>query len=197
MSIAFANELSMICDEIDINVWELIDLANKHPRVNILSPGPGVGGHCIAVDPWFIINNSPDHSHLIKMARTVNEKKPKWVLGKFNQLISKALEEFDQNSKRTITVACYGLSFKPDIDDLRESPAVEIVAEIIKNKNLHTLIVEPHITSLPEKLSSGYLTKYDDALSRADFHILLVDHSIFKDKKPQKGVILDTKGIWD
>jgi UDP-N-acetyl-D-mannosaminuronic acid dehydrogenase len=192
VSIAFANELSVICDELNINVWELINLANKHPRVDILSPGPGVGGHCIAVDPWFIISKSPHTSNLIKTARVVNDNKPGWVLKKFDQIIT----DLSRKKKKIINVACYGLSFKPDIDDLRESPALEIAIEINKLDNIKLCIVEPHITSLPDELLSASLLDIENAFTNADLHLLLVDHSIFKDRKPNKGLILDTKGIW-
>ncbi|MDR0762404.1 MAG: UDP-N-acetyl-D-mannosamine dehydrogenase, partial [Campylobacteraceae bacterium] len=127
VNIAFANELSIICDKLGINVWELISLANRHPRVNILQPGCGVGGHCIAVDPWFIVSKTPKEAKLIRTAREVNSHKPEWVVDKVDEAISRFLKENPQKNKNNITVACFGLAFKPDIDDLRESPAVEIV----------------------------------------------------------------------
>ncbi|NWC55130.1 UDP-N-acetyl-D-mannosamine dehydrogenase, partial [Pseudomonas tolaasii] len=122
VNIAFANELSIICDKLDINVWELIRLANHHPRVNILQPGPGVGGHCIAVDPWFIVSKTPDQARLIRTAREVNDSKPKWVLDQVQLAIGQFLQENPSKTSRDVTVACLGLAFKPDIDDLRESP---------------------------------------------------------------------------
>ncbi|MNC01619.1 UDP-N-acetyl-D-glucosamine 6-dehydrogenase [compost metagenome] len=130
VNIAFANELSMICDRLDINVWELIRLANRHPRVNILQPGPGVGGHCIAVDPWFIVSKTPDEARLIRTAREVNDSKPEWVLDKVKIAVAELLQKNPLKTAYEITIACFGLAFKPDIDDLRESPAVSITQKI-------------------------------------------------------------------
>lgn len=176
VNIAFANELSMICDKLDINVWELIKLANRHPRVNILQPGPGVGGHCIAVDPWFIVSAAPDEARLIRAAREVNDSKPEWVL-------EKILKSAEILNKADTTVACLGLSFKPNIDDLRESPALEIVKILTDNINLNILAVEPHIQELPMQLrniKNISLSSIDDALDRADLVVLLVKHDAFK-----------------
>jgi UDP-N-acetyl-D-mannosaminuronic acid dehydrogenase len=130
VNIAFANELSMICDRLDMDVWELIRLANRHPRVNILQPGPGVGGHCIAVDPWFIVASAPAEARLIAMAREVNDAKPGWVLDKVRAAIGAHLSHNPDRTAREVTVAIYGLAFKPDIDDLRESPALDIARRI-------------------------------------------------------------------
>lgn len=126
VNIAFANELSIICDKLGIGVWELIKLANRHPRVNILQPGPGVGGHCIAVDPWFIVSATPDEAKLIRTAREVNDSKPEWVIEKVKLAIASYLMAHGDLSVKDVTIACYGLAFKPDIDDLRESPAMRI-----------------------------------------------------------------------
>src|SRR5688572_5896801 len=127
VNIAFANELSIICDKLGINVWELIKLANRHPRVNILQPGPGVGGHCIAVDPWFIVDSAPEEARLIRTAREVNNSKPHWVMDKVEEAIEQATADGKQG--KDLTIAVFGLAFKPDIDDLRESPALDIAIE--------------------------------------------------------------------
>lgn len=193
VNIAFANELSLICEKLDINVWELISLANHHPRVNILRPGPGVGGHCIAVDPWFIIDSAPEVSHLIRTAREVNDFKPYHVIGK----VKEKADRF-----KTPVIACLGLAFKPDIDDLRESPAVQILEELSKDKNLSILAVEPHVQELPEKLQANnnlQLVDLNYALAKADIILLLVDHQAFggvsKDLLKEK-VVIDTRGMW-
>ena len=190
-NIAFANELSMICDELKINVWDMIDLANRHPRVNILQPGPGVGGHCIAVDPWFIVNSSPSLARLIRCAREVNDSKPNYVVEK----IECALRSV--NKVRPV-VAIFGLSFKANIDDLRESPAIDIAKALVGRGNVRSLIVEPHISVLPRELLSAELVSAQDALSQADVAVILVDHTAFKgcfdDLKPDLHVI-DTRGV--
>lgn len=183
VNIAFANELSIICDGLDINVWELIALANRHPRVNILQPGAGVGGHCIAVDPWFIVATSPDDAKIIRMAREVNEHKPAWVIEKVKVAISDVLSKSPEKRMEDIKVACLGLAFKPDIDDLRESPALEI-AQKISQLGCQTFAVEPNINELPVKLqsSSFILTKLDSALEQADVVCILVKHRRFIDE---------------
>lgn len=193
VQIAFANELSVVCDVLDINVWELIALANRHPRVNILQPGPGVGGHCIAVDPWFIVSKTPDEAKLIHTARKVNDNKPTWVLDKVKIAIADLLLSDKNRQIEDISIACYGLAFKPDIDDLRESPALNIVNEI---SNIHsgiTLAVEPNINELAS--SRFKLVTYEEA-QQADIHLLLVDHKEFKQVIKPSGIIIDTKGIW-
>ncbi len=192
VNIAFANELSFICDQLKINAWDLIELANLHPRVNILSPGPGVGGHCIAVDPWFIVATSPNEARLIRMARMINDSKPEYVCAKVRERAA-AL-------KRPV-IACLGLSYKKDVDDLRESPAVEIVRRLAQDGVGELLVVEPHIASLPEELSTLGLELYDfdRALERANLVLLLVDHMGFlqvdRDLLKDKFVI-DTRGVW-
>lgn len=178
VNIAFANELSLICDRLNIDVWELISLANRHPRVNILQPGPGVGGHCIAVDPWFIVSSVPDLSRLIRTAREVNDFKPEWVLEKIKEAIDADLTESPGKTAAEVTLAIYGLSFKPNIDDLRESPALEIARQIAAKHEGPLLIVEPNIAELPAGLSPAKLVSYDE--SRAAIHVMLVDHSVFK-----------------
>jgi UDP-N-acetyl-D-mannosaminuronic acid dehydrogenase len=180
-NIAFANELSMICDDLGINVWRLIELANKHPRVNILQPGAGVGGHCIAVDPWFIVSASPQNAKLISTAREVNNSKPKWVL---NKIISKA--DSIKKPRSETTIACYGITFKPDIDDLRESPALEI-AHLLAQQGFAIEVVEPNIEHLPNELQSSnvQLMKLDNIVTKADIHVILVKHSHFSAAKDQ------------
>ena len=196
VNIAFANELSLICDKLGINVWKLIELANHHPRVNILQPGPGVGGHCIAVDPWFIVDSAPDEAKLIRAARLVNDNKPNFVLGK----IDKAVKAIGKN-KSDLKIACLGLSFKPDIDDLRESPALSIAGKIGLMGFSELFLVEPNISSIPDKLKgeSTSITSADKAIKAADIVVLLVDHTPFKkmDLEVLSGKqIIDTRGIW-
>ncbi len=192
VNIAFANELSVICDRLKINVWELIELANLHPRVRILRPGPGVGGHCIAVDPWFIVASAPQEARLTRLAREVNDEKPEYVCAKVRKCAA---------ALRHPVIACLGLSYKNDVDDLRESPAVEIVRRLAQEKVGEILVVEPHIFSLPGELSwlGLELNDFDQALERANVVLLLVDHMAFmqvdhdllKDK-----FVIDTRGVW-
>lgn len=185
VNIAFANELSIICDQEQIDVWELISLANRHPRVNILQPGPGVGGHCIAVDPWFIVDRAGDKAKLIRAAREVNDAKPHWVIDK---VLAKA-----KKFKRP-TIACLGLAFKADVDDLRESPSVEIVRDLKKHDIADLLVCEPNIRSHAE----FELVSLKDALDRADIVLILVDHKPFKALTPSQlieKVVIDTRGI--
>ena len=192
VNIAFANELSMICDKLDINVWELIRLANRHPRVNILQPGPGVGGHCIAVDPWFIVSKSPAESKIIRTAREVNDKKPKWVLQKIDQKIN----DIAAINNKEVIIGCLGLSFKADIDDIRESPAVEICKALSVRYPGKVLVADPNVEILPPELFG--LTKLVDVVDilKTDIIVVLVDHKEFKslDWKNIKNHI-DTRGI--
>jgi UDP-N-acetyl-D-mannosaminuronic acid dehydrogenase len=190
VNIAFANELSLICDKLDINVWEMIKLSNHHPRVNILQPGPGVGGHCIAVDPWFIVNSAPNEAKLIHTARLVNDRKPDFILDKINQAVKVIAKK-----RSEIKIACFGLAFKPDIDDLRESPALNIAKLLTSMKFNEVLLVEPNISQLPKGFD-GNSTKLS---SIADIVVLLVDHIEFKaiDLSLLSGKqIVDTRGIW-
>lgn len=200
VNIAFANELSMICDKLDISVWELIRLANHHPRVNILQPGPGVGGHCIAVDPWFIVSKTPDVARLIRTAREVNDSKPTWVMDQVQLAIGKFLQENPSKTARDVTVACLGLAFKPDIDDLRESPSLGITAQIAKSHPGTVLAVEPNIEVLPPRLEGiATLSNIDQALWSADIIVLLVDHSVFKSIPKARLAslkVIDTRGVW-
>jgi len=184
VQIAFANELSIICDKFDIDVWELISLANRHPRVNILQPGAGVGGHCIAVDPWFIVASAPDEAKLIRAAREGNDSKPGWVLQKGKEAVMEVLSAEPSRSMSDIKVACLGLAFKPDIDDLRESPALQITLGFGK-LGCQVLAVEPHITELPARLSGGTiaLTPLEEAIAQADVICVLVKHSAFANLK--------------
>ena len=197
VNIAFANELSLICDKLDVNVWELIKLANRHPRVNILQPGPGVGGHCIAVDPWFIVDSAPDEAKLIRTARLVNDSKPIFVLNKINQAVHAIGKDISE-----LSIACLGLAFKPDIDDLRESPALSISNNVSLMGFKCTFIVEPNIKAIPDIFNEKNisLTTMDKALKKADIVVLLVDHAPFKlmdlSLLSNKQVI-DTRGIWN
>ncbi|MCX2957975.1 MAG: UDP-N-acetyl-D-mannosamine dehydrogenase, partial [Serratia symbiotica] len=152
VNIAFANELSLICADQGINVWELIALANRHPRVNILQPGPGVGGHCIAVDPWFIVAQAPQQARLIRTARLVNDGKPRWVVDRVKAAVADCLAATGKRASE-VKIACFGLAFKPNIDDLRESPAVEVAHMIADWHVGATLVVEPHIEQLPKSLA--------------------------------------------
>ncbi|MFT6985266.1 MAG: UDP-N-acetyl-D-mannosaminuronic acid dehydrogenase [Psychromonas sp.] len=192
VNIAFANELSIICDKLKINVWELIKLANRHPRVNILNPGPGVGGHCIAVDPWFIVDSCPEEANLIKQARLTNDHKPHYVIGQ----IADAADEF----KRPV-IACLGLAFKADIDDLRESPALQIVEQLADKKVGQIIAVEPNIKSLPDHLLKADVTfeSLERALEVANIIVILVDHQEFKTTDKAlfaTKVVIDTRGIF-
>ncbi len=186
VNIAFANELSIICDRLGINVWETIALANRHPRVNILQPGPGVGGHCIAVDPWFIVSSAPEESRLIRTAREVNDNKPQWVIEKVR---AKA-----QRFKDPV-IGCLGLAFKANIDDLRESPSMDIVKHLIQSGIGKVMACEPNVhqdkTPFP-------LYELKDVLKEADILLLLVDHTEFTEIDPQvikDKVVIDTKGV--
>ncbi|MDW2113376.1 UDP-N-acetyl-D-mannosamine dehydrogenase [Vibrio sp. 1731] len=194
VQIAFANELSMICDELDIDVWELIALANRHPRINILQPGPGVGGHCIAVDPWFIVSKTPDLARLIKTARDVNDKKPEWVIDKVKIALADFLQANPTKTAKNVTIACYGLAFKPDIDDLRESPALDITKAIADFHTGQVLAIEPNIEEI--KHENFKLVTIDESLTKTDIHVMLVDHKQFKKIKLTDSFVIDSKGIW-
>jgi UDP-N-acetyl-D-mannosaminuronic acid dehydrogenase len=196
VNIAFANELSLICDKLNLNVWELINLANHHPRVNILQPGPGVGGHCIAVDPCFIVDSAPKEAKLIKMAREVNNDKPKFVINKVNHAIS-----ISPKNVSNLSIACLGLSFKPDIDDLRESPALEISIQVSEMGFKNHYIVEPNINNLPGEFKEkrSLLVGLEKALAMSDILLLLVDHAPFKKinlSLLSGKQIIDTRGTW-
>ncbi|MFJ4759348.1 UDP-N-acetyl-D-mannosamine dehydrogenase [Kocuria marina] len=194
VNIAFANELSLIADTLGIDVWELIELANHHPRVNILQPGPGVGGHCIAVDPWFIVAADRENSNLIRTAREVNDRKPQWVISKVEEACSHV---------ESPVIAALGLAFKANIDDLRESPAMNITKELAEHVSHATVLaVEPNVSELPKGLQglpNVEFAEYQDAIERADVILLLVDHDEFKTLPATalKGkAVVDTKGLW-
>lgn len=195
VNIAFANELSILCDKMGINVWELIDLANRHPRVNILKPGCGVGGHCIAVDPWFIVAGHPEEAKIIASARSVNDSKPAFVIEKIKRAAASQAEKKGKALK-DVKIACLGLAFKADIDDLRESPAVRIAKDLASD--FKVLAVEPNIRKLPDSLASAgvSLAPLDEAL-QADVVALLVPHREFtrlKNKTALDGSFLDVTG---
>jgi UDP-N-acetyl-D-mannosaminuronic acid dehydrogenase len=185
VNIAFANELSIICDHEGINVWEMISLANRHPRVNILNPGPGVGGHCIAVDPWFIVSRAPELAKLIRTARHVNDFKPSWVIEKVKQSADKFKHP---------VIGCLGLAFKADVNDLRESPAVGIVRRLLEADVGEILIAEPNLKDHDE----FRLSPFENVVSEADILLLLVDHREFHDLKAvdfKEKILIDTRGI--
>jgi UDP-N-acetyl-D-mannosaminuronic acid dehydrogenase len=194
VQIAFANELSIICDKLDIDVWELISLANRHPRINILQPGPGVGGHCIAVDPWFIVSKTPEQAQLIHTARKVNDAKPEWVVDKVKIAVSDFLQANPEKTAKDVTIACYGLAFKPNIDDLRESPALYITQKISNMHSGRVIAVEPNINSLPSDILNVKLCDLKQSLNESDIHILLVAHKEFKGININSSYI-DTIGI--
>jgi UDP-N-acetyl-D-mannosaminuronic acid dehydrogenase len=193
VNIAFANELSMICDELQVNVWELIKLANRHPRVSVLQPGPGVGGHCIAVDPWFIVSATPNLARIIRTAREINDYKPHYVVDRIAAAAGTVTKP---------VIAVLGLAFKPDIDDLRESPAVEVVKLLSEALSSDFLVVEPHIAELPNNLSGRRnvkLVTVDEALQAANIVVMLVSHTPFYsiDRQLLSGkVVIDTRGVW-
>jgi UDP-N-acetyl-D-mannosaminuronic acid dehydrogenase len=188
VNIAYANELSMICDRFDLDVKELILLANLHPRVNILQPGPGVGGHCIPVDPWFIINSAQNESRLIRSARNVNLSKTKWVIEKIRQ----RMQRVPGQTAKEITVAFLGMAFKPDIDDIRESPAIEIALEVAQSHPGEVWAVDPFVTQLPASLKGRVqLKELAFARTKADIVVLLVRHSAFL------GVVTESEDFLD
>ncbi len=192
VNIAFANELSIVADRMGLDVWEVIRLANRHPRVNILQPGPGVGGHCIAVDPWFIVASAPDDTPLIRTARGVNDQKMHHVIARATELI-----EAQPNAR----IACLGLAFKANIDDFRESPARFVAARIARKYGNRVSIVEPYANALPVEFTDtgASLIDLDDALETCDLLVVLVDHDVFKvvPLAERSGkVVYDTRGIW-
>lgn len=198
VNIAFANELSLVCDRLDINVWELIELSNLHPRVNILQPGPGVGGHCIAVDPWFIVEAAPEVTPLIQAARHVNDGKPSFVLGK----IEGACDAIAASGRRPV-VGLFGLAFKPDVDDLRESPALAIAEAVVSWDKAEVWISEPNIDELPAPLCTAPRVVFDNdveaVIEAADIVVLLVNHRPYLDvsgDRLENKVVIDTRGVW-
>ncbi|MNM34943.1 UDP-N-acetyl-D-glucosamine 6-dehydrogenase [compost metagenome] len=199
VNIAFANELSIICDKLGVNVWELIRLANRHPRVNILKPGPGVGGHCVAVDPWFIVNQAPEQSRLIRTAREVNDGKPAWVVDKVQRLVDEVSATAGKKRER-IQIACLGLAFKANIDDLRESPALAITLELARLFPGQIVAVEPNISFAPDILHEAEVPLIELAgAMKADILLLLVDHKFFSTQVFNLGPeqrLLDTRGVF-
>lgn len=191
VNIAFANELSMICDELEMDVWEVIKLSNRHPRVDILMPGPGVGGHCIAVDPWFIVDAAPKQANLIRTARIVNEHKPQHVIAQVKKKVGRV---------KNPVIACLGLAFKANVDDLRESPALAITQAICEIPEAEVVVAEPHVNDLPEKLRGKCdLLSAEDAVGVADIVVLLVDHKVFTSlSRPllAEKIVIDTRGFW-
>jgi UDP-N-acetyl-D-mannosaminuronic acid dehydrogenase len=184
VNIAFANELSVLADELRLDVWDLIALANRHPRVNILRPGPGVGGHCIAVDPWFLVHAAPHATALIQQARSVNSAKPAWVVERIRRRAERL---------KNPRIACLGLAYKPDIDDLRESPALQVVRELVASAQYELRVVEPHLAQHPEL----ELFPLEQALEGADIVVFLVAHRAFKGIPPNllsEKIIIDTCG---
>ena len=198
VNIAFANELSVICAEQGIDVWELIELANHHPRVNILQPGPGVGGHCIAVDPWFIVDAAPQTARIIRAAREINDAKPQWVIDQ----VKAAAFDVQQETGRAPVVAALGLAFKPNIDDLRESPALNIATEVAQQfTGSRILVVEPYVEELPAALAGREnveLVPAEDGIREADVVLLLVDHDAFAGlgAATEGKKVIDTRGQW-
>lgn len=192
VNIAFANELANLCESAGINVWEVIELANRHPRVEILSPGPGVGGHCIAVDPWFLSDMAPEHFHLIKAARTVNDGRPARVVDQLRSLIS---------ARPTMTIALLGITFKPDVDDIRSSPAISVLRSSRESfPQARILVVEPNLDELPMSLQDLAVEKVDlgTAMDVADVICILVDHSAFRSlsfEQLRDRPIIDTRGV--
>ncbi len=199
VNIAFANELSLVCDKLDVDVRELISLANRHPRVNILQPGPGVGGHCIAVDPWFVVHSAPDQARLIRCAREVNDAKPHWVVEKIKAAAAAVMASSPGLELRHMKVACLGLAFKPDIDDLRESPAL-LIAKAIARLGCRVLAVEPHVESLAgcdgcEEMS---LVPLSEALAEAHVVLVSVKHQQFVEGKEEISahrMVVDVAGL--
>lgn len=179
VNIAFANELSIICEKLGVNVWELIKLANRHPRVNILQPGPGVGGHCIAVDPWFIVSQVPHDARIIGAAREVNDSKPSWVVDRILDAINDFALKFPLRQKNEICVACLGATFKPNIDDIRHSPALNVVERLAELHSGRLLVVEPNVRALQVSSGEVELTSLESALTAADIVVMLVNHDEF------------------
>ena len=199
VNIAFANELSIICDKLDINIWDLVRIANLHPRVNILQPGPGVGGHCIAIDPWFIVNKNSADARLIRLARQINEQKLKWVVSKVKLEVANYLKKNPTKKIQNITIGCFGITYKPNIDDLRESPALTITQKIAKQHPGKVIVFEPNIKILPKILNNKnlYLKTFNKKNSSVDVAVLLVDHKQFKNINVLANKKIDTRGIWN
>ncbi|MBF1801811.1 UDP-N-acetyl-D-mannosamine dehydrogenase [Alloalcanivorax profundimaris] len=192
VNIAFANELSMICDRSGIDVWELISMANRHPRVNILQPGPGVGGHCIAVDPWFIASNNPDQSNLITAARRVNSSKPAWVVKKIMEMVDKI--SAGAAKKSDINILCLGATYKADVGDMRESPSLEIINNLAAIHEGSLYVCDPH-AKIDGSNIEGHLVDIEEGLSQADIVVVLVAHKEFRDLDFNGKQVLDVAGM--
>jgi UDP-N-acetyl-D-mannosaminuronic acid dehydrogenase len=192
VNIAFANELSMVCDDIGIDAWKVIELANHHPRVSILNPGAGVGGHCIAVDPWFIVASAPERARLMRTAREVNDSKPEFILAKIARIL-------EQNPGARI--ACLGLAYKPDVDDFRESPALEIALRLSAKYPENVVIADPFAFALSgmkdPRVAKLRVESAEDAVGGADVVLMLVGHSAFRNlSRPQGVELIDAVGFW-
>ena len=193
VNIAFANELSQVAEKLDIDIWEVIKLANKHPRVDILKPGPGVGGHCIAVDPWFIANSAPNHTPLIQTSRAVNNSMPKQIVKRIMKVLPSS----------NAAVSCLGLTYKGNIDDLRQSPAIMVVQELLKSIKGKIFVAEPHIKILPPTLENEERVSLVDTETAVNFSnviVLLTDHTEFityQNKIPEEKIKIDTRGVWN
>ena len=197
VNIAFSNEISMICEENSIDIWELISLANRHPRVEMLQPGPGVGGHCLPIDPWFIVSTNPDSAELIKTARSVNDKKTSFVVNQIESSLKNNELSFEE-----ISICLLGISYKANSDDLRESPSLDILKKLTKFKFKNINVVEPNANFLPEKESFQNINLLDlkEGIESSDVIVSLVDHREFKgiDKKTlEDKILLDTIGIFN
>jgi UDP-N-acetyl-D-mannosaminuronic acid dehydrogenase len=192
VNIAFANELSLICNRLDIDVWAAIELANRHPRVSILQPGPGVGGHCIAVDPWFIVSSAPEESRIIRTAREINDSKPHWIA---RQIIQHA-DRF-----KNPVVGCFGATYKPDVEDLRESPSLDVIRLLATHSDIRVVVCDPMIKALPEELkavNSVSLASIDDTCNQSDIAAFLVGHRQFRQMHPNRflnKIVVDAIGL--
>lgn len=191
VNIAFANELSMICQDLDIDVWKVIEFANRHPRVSILRPGAGVGGHCIAVDPWFVVASAPERARIIRMARNVNDAKPRYVVDRIARIL---------DAEPDVSVACLGLTYKPDVDDFRESPSLEIATILSTKYPGRILCCDPFSEALPREEADKrglVFASTDDAIAKAGVVVVLVAHDAFRSfLKPQGKAIIDPVGFW-
>jgi UDP-N-acetyl-D-mannosaminuronic acid dehydrogenase len=192
VNIAFANELSMICDKLNLDVWAAIELANRHPRVSILQPGAGVGGHCIAVDPWFIVSTAPEESRIIRAAREINDSKPHWVA---HQIIQHA------GRFKHPVVGCFGATYKPDVEDLRESPSLEVIKLVAAESDIRVVVCDPMIKGLPEELASINRVSFasiDETCNQADIAALLVGHRQFRKMNSNRflnKIVVDAIGL--
>lgn len=191
--IAFANELSILADKMDIDIWELIYLANKHPRINILNPGPGVGGHCIAVDPWFLISEYPESTRFMYQARQINKYKEEWVVKKIQEKVKELISIKDCLTEENITIALYGLTYKPNVNDIRESPALNIAEKIASLHKGKVLGIDPNLQALRTNTKLQFLS-IEAAKQKADIEVILVNHKQFNNIELNKNSLIDTTG---